>query len=162
MSDDLLFEERTNCQGGITDFDDTPDPAIPPPPVVDQTRPALLIVDADAGLATVMALIARDAGWQVRVEHAGETAVTAFLRHPADAIAVEMVLPGMDGIDVIHAILSAGHAPDIIALSGLSPAYLRLAEGLARFHGLDGIATLAKPFTRIQFESRLRAAAPRR
>ncbi len=121
----------------------------------DVANETVLIVDSDMGSARSMALIALDCGLGVRVCGDPVHALDAYRQAPADILVVEMIMPGKDGIDVIHEILAAGHAPRIIGLSALSQSYLQLADRVARFHGLDGIATLQKPFTRARFEALL-------
>ena len=45
-----------------------------------------------------------------------------------------MIMPEKDGIDVLNEILLTGIPVKVVLTSGYSDSYLRLAEGVAKFH----------------------------
>lgn len=57
-------------------------------------------------------------------------------------------MPEKDGIDVLNEVLLTGIPSKIILTSGYSEAYLRLAEGAAKFHESGQVSILKKPFRR--------------
>jgi FixJ family two-component response regulator len=63
-------------------------------------------------------------------------------------VMLDMIMPERDGIDVLNEILVTGIPTRIMLTSGFGDAYLRLAVGVARFHGVDQVSVLKKPFRR--------------
>ena len=61
---------------------------------------------------------------------------------------LDMIMPEKDGIDVLNEILLTGIPVKVILTSGFSDSYLRLAEGVARFHDNEDVSVLRKPFRR--------------
>jgi CheY-like chemotaxis protein len=57
-------------------------------------------------------------------------------------------MPEKDGIDVLNEILLTGIPVKVILTSGFSESYLRLAEGVAKFHDNENVSILRKPFRR--------------
>ncbi len=59
-----------------------------------------------------------------------------------------MIMPEKDGIDVLNEILLTGLPVKVVLTSGFSDSYLRLAEGVAKFHENPDVSVLRKPFRR--------------
>lgn len=108
----------------------------------------LLIIDDQAGITKVIALVAEQIGLEVKVVNNPIVATETFIGFKPDVVMLDMIMPEKDGIDVLNEILLTGIRAKIVLTSGLSDAYLRLAEGVAKFHECDQVATLRKPFRR--------------
>jgi two-component system alkaline phosphatase synthesis response regulator PhoP len=119
-------------------------------------RKKLLVVDDQPGMTRVVALVAGSLGFETRAVNCPFEAIDAFLDFEPDIVMIDMIMPEKDGIDVLHEILVTGRACRIIIMSGLSEAYLRLSEGIARFYGRD-VSVLRKPFRRNELASLLLA-----
>ena len=65
-----------------------------------------------------------------------------------DVLMLDMIRPEKDGIDVLNEVLLTGIPVKVVLTSGFSDSYLRLAEGVARFHDNPNVAVLRKPFRR--------------
>ncbi len=117
----------------------------------------LLVVDDQPGMTRVVALVADSLGFETRSVNCPFQATDAFLDFRPDIMIIDMIMPEKDGIDVLHEILATGHACRIIVMSGLSEAYLRLSQGIARFYGRE-VTVLRKPFRRHELASLLLAA----
>jgi two-component system, OmpR family, response regulator ResD len=118
----------------------------------------LLIIDDQQGVAKVVALIAAALGYETRVLTSSVRAIDVFIDFHPDVVILDMIMPEKDGIDVLNEILLTGLQPRIVLTSGFSDGYLRLAEGVARFHANDDIAVLRKPFRREELVAVLQAA----
>jgi CheY-like chemotaxis protein len=59
-----------------------------------------------------------------------------------------MIMPEKDGIDVLNEVLLTGIPVKVVLTSGFSDSYLRLAEGVAKFHENPDVSVLRKPFRR--------------
>jgi DNA-binding response OmpR family regulator len=112
----------------------------------------LLLVEDDDAVADVVALHMVQAGYRVHREADGRRAVAAVDRQRWDLVLLDIMLPGMDGLDVCrHVRARPGHLP-IIMLSA------RTAE-VHRVLGLELGADdyLAKPFSMLELTARVRA-----
>ena len=77
-------------------------------------------------------------------------ATTVFTDYQPDVVIIDMIMPDKDGIDVLQEIMLTGIPSRIVLTSGYSEAYLRLAEGVAKFHGHERVHFLKKPFRRAE------------
>ena len=108
----------------------------------------LLVIDDQTGITKVVELIARQLGLNVRALNSSSQATEVFIAFKPDVLILDMIMPEKDGIDVLNEILLTGIPVKIILTSGFSDSYLRLAEGVARFHDNENVSILRKPFRR--------------
>ena len=108
----------------------------------------LLIVDDQAGITRAVGLIAQQLGMEFRALNSSLHATEEFLDFRPDVMILDMIMPEKDGIDVLNEVLLTGIPAKIVLTSGYSDAYLRLGEGVARFHDSDHVSILKKPFRR--------------
>jgi CheY-like chemotaxis protein len=108
----------------------------------------LLIVDDQAGITKVVDMIARQLGLNARSLNSSAHATETFIAFKPDVLILDMIMPEKDGIDVLNEILLTGIPVKVVLTSGFSDAYLRLAEGVARFHDNPNVSILRKPFRR--------------
>lgn len=103
----------------------------------------VLVVDDDPGLRRLLGRILERGGWQVVEAADGRLGLELYLaRWPAIAF-VDLVMPGLDGTELLRAIRAAHPEAKLIAMSGAaSLAGLPAAEA-AREAGAD--AFVAKP-----------------
>jgi len=120
----------------------------------------LLILDDDLGITTVLKHVAVALGYEVHVLNDPRQASGACEAFQPDMLMLDMIMPGMDGIDVLNDLLSRQPIPRVILMSGLSDSYLRLAEGVAAFHTASSVAVLRKPFRRSELFALLGPATP--
>ncbi|MBN8875874.1 MAG: response regulator [Rhodospirillales bacterium] len=119
----------------------------------------LLIVDDQVGITKVVGLLAEKIGLEVKAVTDSNTATETFIEYRPDILMLDMIMPEKDGIDVLNEILLTGIPAQIVLTSGFSDAYLRLAQGVAKFHELDQVQILRKPYRREQLEAVLKGAA---
>jgi CheY-like chemotaxis protein len=108
----------------------------------------LLVIDDDKGITRVVEMIAQQIGLGVRLLNNPVQAVEVFTAFRPDVLMLDMIMPEKDGLDVLNEILLTGIPVKVVLTSGFSDAYLRLAEGLAKFHAAPNISILRKPFRR--------------
>jgi two-component system response regulator MtrA len=116
----------------------------------------LLVVDDQAGITKVVGLIASQLGLECKALNASRNATEEFVAYRPDVFMLDMIMPEKDGIDVLNEVLLSGIPSRIILTSGYSDAYLRLAEGVARFHHNPQVTVLKKPFRRDELIDTLR------
>lgn len=77
---------------------------------------SILIIDDDITFLQAVGEAFERAGWDVHRELAGEAGVTTFRRVQSDVLLVDLHLPGMDGLEVLDAVMPTPSA--IIMLTG--------------------------------------------
>lgn len=101
----------------------------------------VLVVDDDPTVAEVVARYLVHAGFSVQVVDDGLAAVAAARRHPPDLVVLDLMLPGLDGLEVFRRLQEGGPVP-VVMLTALGGESDRLA-GLEL--GADDYVT--KPFS---------------
>ena len=108
----------------------------------------LLVIDDQTGITKVVELIARQIGLTARALNSSAEATEVFIAFKPDVVILDMIMPEKDGIDVLNEILLTGIPVKVVLTSGFSDSYLRLAEGVAKFHDNENVSVLRKPFRR--------------
>ena len=107
----------------------------------------LLIVDDEVKMAEFVANVADMEGLVPIVA----TSARECLKNLADkylvGIFLDIVMPDMDGIELIKEIGNQRKGIPVVVMSGYSPTYLEAAKTLGDFQGVAVQATLAKPFS---------------
>lgn len=119
----------------------------------------LLVVDDQPGITRIISLVAGHLGFETRAINEPSQALDAFLEFRPDVTMVDMIMPEHDGIDVLHELLLSGIPTKLVLMTGFTDAYLRLAEGVARFHDAEPVAVLHKPFRRVELAELLERLA---
>jgi DNA-binding response OmpR family regulator len=118
----------------------------------------LLIVDDDIRLTRIVALTATQLGMQTMQINDPANALDAFVSFRPDVIVLDVFMPELDGIDVLHEILLADIPTRVILTSGGGEELLSVAEKVARFHSVEDAILLAKPFHRAELVAALTTA----
>jgi DNA-binding response OmpR family regulator len=115
----------------------------------------LLVVEDNHSLNDMITAHLRERGFTVSAAETGAAALTAYAAGTYDAVILDLGLPDMDGMDVLHALRDAGNVPVLIMTARDAVAH--------RVAGLDAGADdyIIKPFDLAEFEARLRAALRR-
>jgi len=108
----------------------------------------LLVVDDQSGITKVVEMIARQLGLNARSLNSSAQATEIFIAFKPDILMLDMIMPEKDGIDVLNEVLLTGLPVKVVLTSGFSDSYLRLAEGVAKFHDNPNVSILRKPFRR--------------
>ncbi|MEA3004249.1 MAG: two-component system, OmpR family, response regulator [Sphingomonadales bacterium] len=116
----------------------------------------VLVVEDDAETRTYIERGLRELGHSVSVAPDGREALFLATVEPFDAIIIDRMLPGLDGMTVLRSIRSAGVATPVLMLTALA----RVED---RVEGLDAGADdyLVKPFAFTELSARLNALARR-
>jgi DNA-binding NtrC family response regulator len=111
--------------------------------------PIVLIVDDDAALRRAVGTALTDLGHVATQAENGEAALAWLSSHHADAVLLDLRMPGMDGIEVLRRIRARADAPPVAVLtavptSGNTIEAMRLgaADHLAKPIGRDGLGAL--------------------
>lgn len=106
----------------------------------------LLVLEDDAGVGNVFKMIAQGCGFEVRVVSAPGSFFEAVDEWRPTHIALDLVMPEMDGIEVLGLLSARGCRSKIIISSGMGTRVLAAAHRSASAHGLEAVGILPKPF----------------
>lgn len=108
-------------------------------------NPRLLVIDDDPGVRQVVMSLGRGAGFDV-TGCEGDLTLDACLDQPADLIILDLVMPVVDGVEVIERLARNQSASRLVLVSGQDRRVLASASRLATAHGLKVAAIFTKPF----------------
>ena len=77
-------------------------------------RPNILVVDDDPNISRLEQLYLEKEGYEVRLAADGNAAVESFRKLPPDLVLLDVMLPGMDGYEVLKAVRKSGDIPVIM------------------------------------------------
>jgi DNA-binding response OmpR family regulator len=118
----------------------------------------ILVAEDDHDIAELISHYLEKAGWTTHVVPAGDQALAYIRNHPVDVVILDLMLPGMGGLDVCQALRGdkATAGVPVIMLTAR-------AEESDRIRGLEIGADdyVAKPFSPNELVARVRAVTRR-
>ncbi len=110
------------------------------------------MVDDNEAVRVSVATVLRIEGYDVREASDGEAALRSIATSPPDAIVLDVMMPGIDGLTLCRRLRAAGNRTPILVLTVRTEVTDRIA-------GLDAGADdyLAKPFDLSELTARMRA-----
>lgn len=117
-----------------------------------------LVVDDDADFAAFVADVAEGIGYEVHTHRSARAGLDAMKAGHPSVIVMDVVMPDMDGVELVQAIGRENPEIPVIVMSGYDERYLDLVKTLGQANGARVIATLTKPFTADELETALAAA----
>ena len=118
-------------------------------------KQTIMVVDDDPNIAQLVKLYLEKEGFDVTVETRGDDAVAAFQKNPPSLMLLDIMLPGMDGLQVCRAIRQISAIP-IIMLSAKDETFDKV---LGLELGADDYIT--KPFEGKELVARVKAVLRR-
>ena len=112
----------------------------------------VLVTDDDRAVREALERALQLAGYEVELASDGDTALSAIERRTPDAVVLDVMMPGLDGLDVTRRLRREGNRVPVLLLTA------RDAVG-DRVEGLDAGADdyLPKPFALEELLARIRA-----
>lgn len=106
----------------------------------------LLILDDDAAVGQTMVTIAQTFGAAAMATTTAADFFQILQTWPPTHIALDLVMPDIDGIEVMRRLGELGCSATIIIISGIGSRVLEAAYRSASEHGLQVAGTISKPF----------------
>ena len=114
----------------------------------------LLICDDEPAFGRFVKNVAEDLGYAVCVTTEWRGFIEAYGSFKPTTIVLDMIMPGMDGNEIVLWLAKQKSTARLIIITGYTPDYAAHAKVLAEYKGLRPVITLSKPID----VSELRAA----
>jgi DNA-binding response OmpR family regulator len=112
---------------------------------IDLAQPRLLLIDDEPALADFLANAARECGFEpVVTSNDGEFRETFLASHP-DMVALDLGMPGMDGVELLRFLAEQGYKSPVLIVSGFDRRVLESAFRLGEALGLKMAGPVEKP-----------------
>jgi two-component system, OmpR family, response regulator len=121
-----------------------------------QARPRLLVVEDDPYILELLSASLRFAGFQVATATTGGDAVTAAREIRHDLLVLDVMLPDLDGFDVVRRLREGGIRTPVVFLTARDA-----TEDKIRGLTLGGDDYVTKPFSLEELTARIRAVLRR-
>ena len=105
----------------------------------------LLVCDDEADFRVLVREVAETLGYEVGEVADSRECVTRTGDQAPDVIVLDIVMPHVDGIEIVQQLAARRFPGRVILVSGYNPHYARAAEVLARGRGIVDIRVFAKP-----------------
>lgn len=105
----------------------------------------LLIVDDEPAIGRLVQRVAEECGFEVEVTTSSEEFMDKWVARGAEAILLDLSLPGTDGVELLRFLAAAHCRATIFIISGFDPRVLETAANLASARGLNIAGTISKP-----------------
>jgi CheY-like chemotaxis protein len=124
----------------------------------DMKQARLFVVDDNPEIGELIQEIARPIGLESVVITDSNAFKSRWLADEPDILVLDMVMPDMDGFDLIQWLAQTKCRVPIILISGREELYAKAASKLGRTKGLTILHVLSKPFSVVEMETALNEA----
>ena len=118
----------------------------------DGTPIRVVVVDDEDALSDLLTMALRYEGWEVRAAATGQEALRAIREHKPDVVVLDIMLPDLDGIEVLQRLRAEGEEVPVLFLTA-KDAIADRVTGLT----VGGDDYVTKPFSLEELIARLRA-----
>ncbi len=122
---------------------------------MDAGRQVFLVLDDDASVARTLAFVAEAQGFAVECHEDPQAFLAAVDAQQPAVVALDLVMPHMDGVEVLRQLASRGCQAGLILTSGMGQKVLEAAQATALERGLHILGVLPKPFRPMQLRELL-------
>lgn len=107
----------------------------------------LLIIDDEEDICEIIAELAERRGLETRSVSDAETVHTVLHDYHPDIIMMDLMMPGVDGVELLRLLSDKAKNAKLCLISGSDARVLNSARRLGSAHGLDVVAALEKPLS---------------
>ena len=108
-------------------------------------QPRLLLIDDEPALADFLASAARECGFDPVIAANDQEFREAFLAGTPDMVALDLGMPGMDGVELIRFLADQDYSAPVLIVSGFDRRVLESAFRLGEALGLTMVGPVEKP-----------------
>ena len=118
-------------------------------------QPRLLLIDDEPALADFLANAAREAGFDPAITSEDQQFRDEFIAHRPNMVALDLGMPGMDGVELIRFLAEQDYRSPVLIVSGFDRRVLESAFRLGEALGLTMAGPLEKPVRLEELEALL-------
>lgn len=122
--------------------------------------PRLLLIDDEPALADFVAKAADMCGFQPVVTERDDEFRDEFRNHRPQMVALDLGMPGMDGVELLRFLADEGFSEPVLIISGFDRRVLESAFRLGLTLGLQMVGPVEKPARLEQLETILNDLRP--
>jgi CheY-like chemotaxis protein len=115
----------------------------------------LLVIDDEPAFCAFVRRVAEAEGFVVTVAADGDAFKRAYVALQPTVIMLDLVLPDIEGIELLQYLAQQGCRARVFVISGYNPDYPRLAQAVAGSRGLTTVQALTKPIDAGQLRAAL-------
>ena len=112
------------------------------------SKVSILVVDDEIEICGISQLLLESVGCEVVCVEGGQQALACMETQSFDLLITDMLMPDMDGVELINAVRRVKPEQCIMAMSGGGRAPKENYLQIAKMYGVNGV--LPKPFNRVQ------------
>ncbi len=105
----------------------------------------LLVIDDERDIGEFIRTVAEEMGFSVTVTASADEFQAAYESFDPTHIMLDIVMPDIDGIELLRDLAKRGCQAKVLVMSGYSEKYLDSAQKLSDAYGLRNINRLTKP-----------------
>ena len=124
------------------------------------TLPQLLLIDDEPALAAFVAKAAELCGYAPVIAEQDEQFRQKFVENRPQMVALDLGMPGMDGVELIRFLADQDFAEPVLIISGFDRRVLESAYRLGAALGLNMVGPLEKPARLDELEAILLSQRP--
>ena len=114
---------------------------------VNSTGRSLLVLDDEPAFCRFVNSAAKLLDYEVEMSGSGRDIMKTAAPLPWDAIVLDIVMPDIDGIEIIKWLTCQGYDARLLVVSGYAPNYARMAAELAEASGGMQVNYHSKPIS---------------
>ena len=118
-------------------------------------QPRLLLIDDEPALADFLASAAIETGFEPVITSEDKQFRDAFLAQRPDMVALDLGMPGMDGVELLRFLASEDYRAPVLIVSGFDRRVLESAFRLGEALGLTMAGPIEKPVRLEDLEAKL-------
>lgn len=119
------------------------------------TEPRLLLIDDEPALADFLASAARECGFEPQITDKDEDFRQQFKANRPEMVALDLGMPGMDGVELIRFLAEENYTAPVLIVSGFDRRVLESAFRLGEALGLTMAGPVEKPVRLEELEATL-------
>lgn len=119
------------------------------------TAPVLAIVDDETDAIEILCAIAEAVGFECRMYTASRDFVRSLSAEAPFGVLLDIVMPEMDGIEVLNALKEAAPGCHVILMSGYGENYINMASLIGKGRGITVRGSFSKPINYTHLEHEL-------
>jgi DNA-binding response OmpR family regulator len=124
------------------------------------TQPQLLLIDDEPALAEFIAAAATECGYEPTLTSEDGQFRKEFLANRPDMVALDLGMPGMDGVELLRFLADQQFGGPVLIISGFERRVLESAFRLGEALGLNMSGPLEKPVRLRELEELLKGLKP--